>query len=164
MEINDVTCTLYKRFGCLLLYIPHFPSSCRPSGQPFMLFSEGSFTCCLFFLKLNTFSRWGPFVNFKIWLVVILVTLCLFFIYNSTNDCTITSNTIITNNVLLHVSTFKMSSSGSSLCLAKITHTFSGVSKIKRLSTGQARPQHQQRLHIQPLRKTFYYAVQSTFY
>ena len=43
-----------------------------------------------------------------------------FFInYNLINDCTITSNAIITNNMLLHVSTFKMSSSGSLLCLAK---------------------------------------------
>ena len=37
-------------------------------------------------------------------------------IYNLTNYCTIIPNTIITNNMLLHVSTFKMSSSGSSLC------------------------------------------------
>ena len=55
------------------------------------------------------------------------------FIYNMTNDCTIISNTIITNNMLLHVSTFKMSSSGSSLCLAKITYRFSGLSKMKLL-------------------------------
>ena len=54
-------------------------------------------------------------------------------IYSLTNDCTIISNTIITNNTLLHVSTFKMSSSGSSLCLAKITYRFSGLSKIKLL-------------------------------
>ena len=53
-------------------------------------------------------------------------------IYNLANDCTIISNSIITNNMLLHVSTFKMSS-GSSLCLAKITYTFSGLSKIKLL-------------------------------
>jgi hypothetical protein len=33
--------------------------------------------------------------------------------------------------MLLHVSTFKMSSSGSSLCLAKITYRFYGFSKIK---------------------------------
>ena len=33
--------------------------------------------------------------------------------------------------MLLHVSTFKMSSSGSSLCLAKITYRFSGLRKIK---------------------------------
>ena len=31
-------------------------------------------------------------------------------IYNLTNNCTIISNTIITTNMLLHVSTFKMSS------------------------------------------------------
>ena len=57
------------------------------------------------------------------------------FIYNLTNDCTYILNTTITNNMLLHVSTFKMSSSGSSLCLAKITRTyrFSGLSKIKLL-------------------------------
>ena len=55
----------------------------------------------------------------------------LHFIYNLTNDCTIISNTIITNNMLLHVSTFKMSSSGSSLCLTKISYRFSGLSKIK---------------------------------
>ena len=58
-------------------------------------------------------------------------------IYNLINDCTIAqiriSNTIITNNMLLHVSTFKMSSSGSSLCLAKITYRFSGLSKMKLL-------------------------------
>ena len=35
--------------------------------------------------------------------------------------------------MLLHVSTFKMSSSGSSLCLAKITYRFYGLSKIKLL-------------------------------
>jgi hypothetical protein len=29
------------------------------------------------------------------------------------------------------------------------------------LDTGQARQHHQQRLHVQPPRKTFYYAVQS---
>ena len=43
----------------------------------------------------------------------------LFIIYNLTNDCAITSNTIITDIILLHVSTFKLSPSGSSLCLAK---------------------------------------------
>ena len=48
--------------------------------------------------------------------------LCWIIIYNLTNDCTIISNTTVTNNMILHVSTFKMSSSGSSLCLAKI-HT-----------------------------------------
>ena len=37
------------------------------------------------------------------------------------------------NNTLLHVSTFKMSSSGSPLCLAKITYRFSGLNKIKLL-------------------------------
>ena len=41
----------------------------------------------------------------------------VFFICSLTNDCTIISNTIITNNMLQHISTFKMSSSGSSLCL-----------------------------------------------
>ena len=59
------------------------------------------------------------------------------------------------NNMLLYVSTFKMSSSGSSLCLAKITYRISDLSKIKLLKyidTGQARP-HQQRLHVQPLHK-----------
>ena len=55
------------------------------------------------------------------------------FIYNLINDCTVISNTIITNNMLLHVSTFKMSSSGSSLCLAKTTYRFCGLSKIKLL-------------------------------
>ena len=55
----------------------------------------------------------------------------LFIIYNLTNNCTIISNTIITNNMLLYVSTFKMSSSGSSLCLAKTTYRFSGLSKMK---------------------------------
>ena len=50
-----------------------------------------------------------------------------------TNYCTVISNTIIMNNMLLHVPTFKMSSSGSSLCLAKITYRFSGLSKIKLL-------------------------------
>ena len=43
-------------------------------------------------------------------------------IYNLTNDCTIISNTIITNNMLLHVSTFKMSFSGSHCALLKL-HT-----------------------------------------
>ena len=37
------------------------------------------------------------------------------------------------NKMLLHVSTFKMSSSGSSLCLAKITYRFFGLDKIKLL-------------------------------
>ena len=55
------------------------------------------------------------------------------FIYNLTSDCTNNSNTIITNNMLLHVSTFKVSSSGSSLCLAKITYRFFGLGKIKLL-------------------------------
>ena len=55
------------------------------------------------------------------------------FIYNLTNDCTIISNSVITNNMLLHVSTFKMSSSGNSLCLTKITYRFSALSKIKLL-------------------------------
>ena len=50
-----------------------------------------------------------------------------------TNDCTVISNTIITNNMHLHVSTFKMSSSGSSFCLAKVTYRFSGLSKMKLL-------------------------------
>ena len=35
--------------------------------------------------------------------------------------------------MLLHVSTFKMSSSGSSLCLAKITYRFLGLGKTKLL-------------------------------
>ena len=35
--------------------------------------------------------------------------------------------------MLLHVSTFRMSSSDSSLCLVKITYRFSGLSKIKLL-------------------------------
>ena len=35
--------------------------------------------------------------------------------------------------MLLHVSTFKMSSSGSSLCLAKITYRDFGLGKIKLL-------------------------------
>ena len=35
--------------------------------------------------------------------------------------------------MLLHVSTFKMSSSGSSLCLAKITYRLFGLGKIKLL-------------------------------
>ena len=51
----------------------------------------------------------------------------IFFICDLTNDCTVISNTIITNNMLLHVSTFKMSSAGSSLCLAKITYRFSVI-------------------------------------
>ena len=61
------------------------------------------------------------------------ITVYYFFIYNLANDCTIISNTIITNNMLLHVSTFKMPSSGSLLCLAKITYRFSGLAKIKLL-------------------------------
>ena len=61
-----------------------------------------------------------------------------FIIYNLTNYCTIISNTIITKNMLLHVSTFKISSSGSSLCLVEITYTFSGLSKIKLLRYKQS--------------------------
>ena len=41
------------------------------------------------------------------------------------------SNTAVPNNMLLRVSTFKMSSSGSSLCLVKITYRFPGLSKFK---------------------------------
>ena len=37
------------------------------------------------------------------------------------------------NNTLLHVSTFKMPTPGSSLCLAKITYRFLGFGKIKLL-------------------------------
>ena len=37
----------------------------------------------------------------------------------------------ITNNILLNVSAFKMSSSGCSLCLANIIYSFSGLCKIK---------------------------------
>ena len=36
--------------------------------------------------------------------------------------------------MLLHVSTFTMSSSGSALCLDKITYRFSGLGKIKLLN------------------------------
>ena len=36
-------------------------------------------------------------------------------------------------NMLLHVSTFKISSSGNSLCLAKIKYRFLGTGKIKLL-------------------------------
>ena len=57
----------------------------------------------------------------------------LVIIYNLTNVCTIISNTTITNNMLLYVSTFKMSSSGSSLCLAEITYRYVGLGKIKLL-------------------------------
>ena len=39
-----------------------------------------------------------------------------------TNDYKIILNPIITNKMLLHVSTFKMSSSGCTLCLAKIIY------------------------------------------
>ena len=74
-------------------------------------------------------SAWknsGPtgriFAKFDIWVI-----------YNLTNDCTIISNTVITNNMLLRVLTFKMSSSESSLCPVKITYRFSGLSKIKLL-------------------------------
>ena len=56
-----------------------------------------------------------------------------FFVYNLTNDCTIISNTIITNNMLLHVSTFKLSSSESSLYLTKITYGYLCLGKIKLL-------------------------------
>ena len=56
-----------------------------------------------------------------------------FTIYNLTTDCTIMLNTIVTNNMLLSVSTFKMSSSGSSVCLTKITYRYLGLGKIKLL-------------------------------
>ena len=73
--------------------------------------------------------------------------------------------------MLLHVSTFKMSSSGSSLCLAKITYGFSGLSKIKLLKYKMINfnkmliVQRNNKvsvvavyasLHIQPLRKPCY--------
>ena len=48
--------------------------------------------------------------------IIRFTNLIKMFIYNLTNDSTIILNTAITNNMLLHVSTFKMSSSGSSLC------------------------------------------------
>ena len=56
------------------------------------------------------------------------------YIYILINDCTIISNTIITNNTLLHVSTFKMSSSGSSFCLVKITYRFSASQRRREIS------------------------------
>jgi hypothetical protein len=59
--------------------------------------------------------------------------LAFFIIYNLTNDYTIISNTIITNDMLLHDSTFQMSSSGSLLCLTKITYRFHGLGKMKLL-------------------------------
>ena len=49
----------------------------------------------------------------------------MYFIFNSTNECTEMSVTItveITNKLLRHVSTHEVSSSGSSLVLAKITY------------------------------------------
>ena len=58
-------------------------------------------------------------------------------ISNLTNDCTIAqiliSNTVLMNNMPLHDSTFKMSSSVISLHLVKITYRFHGLFKIKLL-------------------------------
>ena len=92
------------------------------------------------------------------------------------------------NNILLHVSTFKMSSSGSSLCLDKITYRFSGLSKIKLLKykmmninkmlivqrnkrfalclpgRHRADTATSAALPYTATKQTFYYAVQSTFY
>ena len=74
-------------------------------------------------------------------------------IYYFTNDCTVIPNTIIMNNMLLPVSTFKMSSSRSSLCLAKIKHRFSGLSKIKLLKYKMIN--FNKMLIVQPLHKSF---------
>ena len=65
--------------------------------------------------------------------IVLSRTQTILVIYNLTNDCTIILDTTITNNMLLHVSTFKMSSSGNSLCLTKITYRYLGLGKIKLL-------------------------------
>ena len=70
----------------------------------------------------------------------------------------------------LHVSTFEMSSSGSSLCVAKITYRFSGLNKIKMLKYEMINfnkmliVQRNKRFAYTPTTQTFYYAVQSTFY
>ena len=95
-----------------------------------------SISFCLY-RKSQTLQQYG---NFRLWSGTSkYVGLfwyqyhAFFVVYKLTIDCTIISNTVITNNMLLHVSTFKMSSSGSSLCLAKITYRFSGLSKIKLL-------------------------------
>ena len=67
--------------------------------------------------------------------------------------------------MLVQVSTFKMSSSGSSLCLAKITYRFSGLTKINLLKYKMIN--FNKTLIVQRGKRfaqTFYYAVQSTFY
>ena len=62
------------------------------------------------------FTNYDSDLSIFVWITFVFYQECeLYIIYNLTNDCTIISNTIITNNMLLHVSTFKMSSSGSSL-------------------------------------------------
>ena len=78
-----------------------------------------------------------PYLLYLIWFRLFWYQYrALFIIYSLTNNCTIISNTIITNNMLLHVSTFKMSSSGSLLCLAKITYRFSGLRPENLLLSG----------------------------
>ena len=57
----------------------------------------------------------------------------MYFIFNSTNECTEMSVTItveITNKLLRHVSTHGVSSSGSSLVLAKITYECTEMCKL----------------------------------
>ena len=72
--------------------------------------------------------------------------------------------------MLLHVSTFKMSSSGSSLCLTKITYRYLGLGKIKLLKYKMINfnkmliVQRDKRFAYTATTQNFYHAAQSTFY
>ena len=109
-----------KRLGCEAISLPQFSAEFRNQWSYIPAF------------PIRSHSEHRELTRFSKWIVIFFLfsyQYCVFFIiYNLTNDCTIISNTIITNNMLLHVSTFKMSSSGSALCLAKITYKISGLS------------------------------------
>ena len=111
-----------------ILALPRFDPRTRPARSLYRPSYRGS--NFEFFLNLRTSYR----LDKKIYIFLILKPVpCILIIYNLTNKGTIISNTTITNNMLLHVSTFKMPSSGSSLWLSKITYRFLGVGKIQLL-------------------------------
>ena len=72
--------------------------------------------------------------------------------------------------MLLHVSKTKMSSSGSSFCLTKITYRFFGLGKIKLLKYKMVNfnkmliVQRDKRFAYTATMQDFYHAAQSTYY
>ena len=71
--------------------------------------------------------------------------------YNLTNDCTIISNTIITNNMLLHVSTSYITKEFITLHTNSLAYVNQFILYLLQLA-------------YTATTQTFYYAVQSTFY